>query len=135
MSGYWKYIGNGPFEEESDRRTPEQRQRDKAVSVRLSQQFRIDMAQQQAQIASWNETGQYAKIGEYVFPVVVEDVYNPLAFDGKRHYQAKITIGNTKLTVFRLVDANASDPWLMQSEFTRQTGVHPFLNVVSAPWW
>lgn len=135
MSGYWKYIGNRPFEEEIDRRTSEQIRSDDAANSRQAQQFRSEIAQKQYRIAGWNVSGQYAKIGEFVFPVVIEDVYDPLAFGAKRHHQAKITIGDQRLTVFRLVSADESTPWLMKREFGEQTGVHPFLNVVSSPWW
>lgn len=135
MSGKWKYLGNRPFEDEIDRRTPEQKRRDEDESVRLNQQFRIKLTQSQIQVDEWNAIGQYAKIGEFVFPVAIDDVYEPMSYSSAPYYQAKIKIGEQELTVFRLVSANASNPWLMKHEFVRQTGIHTFLNVVSRPWW
>lgn len=94
-------------------------------------------------VAQWNEIGQYVKIGDFVYPFEVRgrlgeyDHRNIHAYikSSLAYYETSVKCGKESICIYRLADADASDPWLMQGEFHERTRCRPTMNTKSHPWW
>lgn len=130
--GRWQYLGNTPFEgEERDTRTQGQKEHDKELR-RISDECSIERVKKKRELfALWNESGQYVKIGTFVFPFACDDYllfsdtatkYYSVCFITERQFAGGPPLGEGR-SFYRLKTADAQDPWLEKTEFEAKTGI------------
>lgn len=97
--------------------------------------------------AKWAAIGQYAKCGNFVFPIDIQWMYiakhypdgiDDFTFEDDKEtvfYSAQVRFTDEYIFFYRLIDADPAATWLMAEEFRAQTGFRTRENTRIRPWW